>query len=409
MVEHGGSVTWPAPVHPFSGPLAGLRILDFSRILAGPFATALLGDLGADIIKVERPDGGDETRRWGPPFFQETAAYFYAANRNRRSLTLDLKDEADRRLARTLATDADVVVENFLPGVGKRLGIDHETLGEANERLVYCTITGYGSDSSRADWPALDFIIQAQGGLMGVTGRDGEPVKAGLPVVDLASGLFATIGILAGLRRAEQTGVGSHIEVALADATVGLLANQAMNWLLGGLDPAPAGNDHPNLAPYETIQARDRPLALAATSDAQFRQLCEVADRPDLAADPRFATNASRVANREALAAELHDRFADEDAATWVGRLNEAGVAASTINSVSEVLDDPEVRGRLIAQMPGEGSRSVPQIRSPIHLDGQPLPIHAAPPALGADDEAIRAALASDPDPQESTRAPAAG
>lgn len=387
-------MTWPAPHRDLRGPLAGLRVLDLSRILAGPYAAMLLGDLGADVIKVERPDGGDETRRWGPPFHEDTAAYFYTANRHRRSLTLDLKDPADQDFARALARDADVLIENFLPGTMDRFGLGPDTLRGANTRLVHCTISGYG-EGRRRQWPALDFVVQAHAGLMGVTGPAVDaPVKAGAPVADMATGLFAAVGLLAAVVAAKSTGTGAHVEVPLTDACTCLLANQAMNWLIGGLDPAPAGNAHPSIAPYQTIEARDRPIALAATSDAQFRRLCQTVDRRDLLQDPRFETNASRVAHRDELAAELDVALSHEDAETWVRRLNEAGVAAASINTVAEVLQDPDTAARLVTTA-GDGDDAVVQLRSPIRIDSMPLPVETAPPALGAHTDAIRAAVAS--------------
>jgi crotonobetainyl-CoA:carnitine CoA-transferase CaiB-like acyl-CoA transferase len=389
-----GVVTWPVADRELRGPLAGLRVLDLSRILAGPYAGMLLGDLGADVIKVERPDGGDETRRWGPPFHEDTAAYFYTANRHRRSLTLDLKDPGDQAVARELARDADVLIENFLPGTMDRFGLGPDALRDLNPRLVHCTISGYG-EGARRQWPALDFVVQAHAGLMGVTGPAGAPpIKAGAPVADMATGLFATVGLLAAVVSAKTTGVGAHVEVPLTDACTCLLANQAMNWLIGRLDPAPAGNAHPSIAPYQTIEARDRPIALAATSDAQFHRLCQTVDRADLLDDPRFAINASRVAHRDELAAELDAALSHEDAETWVRRFNEAGVAAASINTVAEVLQDPDTAARLVTSV-GDGDEAVAQLRSPIRIDGMPLPVDTAPPALGAHTDAIRAAVAS--------------
>jgi crotonobetainyl-CoA:carnitine CoA-transferase CaiB-like acyl-CoA transferase len=386
-------VSWPAAEAWLQGPLAGVRVLDLSRILAGPYAATLLGDLGADVIKVERPDVGDETRRWGPPFHGDTAAYFYTANRHRRSLTLDLKHPDHQRVARELAADADVLIENFLPGTMERLGLAPADLQEANPKLVLCTISGYG-DGSRRQWPALDFVIQAHAGLMGVTGPDGhDPVKAGAPVADMATGLFAAVGLLAALVDARSTGVGAHVEVPLTDASTCLLANQAMNWLIGGIDARPAGNAHPSIAPYQTIAAQDRPIALAATSDAQFQRLCNTVGRPDLREDARFATNASRVAHRAELAAELDAALGAETAATWVQRLNEAGVAAAVINSVAEILEDSDTAARLVTSV-GEGDDRVPQLRSPIRINGAALDVRSAPPPLGAHTDEILEALA---------------
>ena len=355
-----------------------------------------MGDLGADIIKVERPGTGDETRRWGPPFADNgTAAYFYSCNRNRRSLTLDLKDIEDQRFAQELAVDADVVVENYLPGATERMGIDAPRLRAANPRLVYCTISGYGSKSRRASWPAVDFIIQAYAGILSITGpRREERVKAGVPVADLAAGLFATIGVLAALRTAQQTGVGTHVEVSLADACVALLVNQGMNWLIGGLNPEPAGNTHPSIAPYQAVYAADRELALAATSDEQFRRLCEVIGRTELSEDVRFRTNADRVEHRRELEALLEERLSSGQAADWVARLNRAGVAAAVVNTVGEALQDPDTLNSLVTSA-SDGESEFPQIRTPIRFDGALLHVRSAPPALGAHDGQIRDACAT--------------
>jgi crotonobetainyl-CoA:carnitine CoA-transferase CaiB-like acyl-CoA transferase len=387
-------MTWPAASEEPTGALVGVRVLDLSRILAGPFCTSILADLGADVIKVERPGTGDETRRWGPPFAPTgIAAYFYSCNHGRRSITLDFRDDGDREIVLELAGEADVVIENFLPGTLERLGLGHEVLRESNPALVYCVISGYGQDSSRASWPALDFVIQAHAGILGVTGaRPEEPVKAGIPIADLSAGLFATIGVLAGLRRVERTGEGAHIEVSLADACVALLANQAMNYLIGGADPEPRGNVHPNAAPYQTIMARDGLLALAAMSEKQFQALCNAVGLPELVEDDRFGSNADRVANREALERRLGERLAERTAADWVRDLNEAGVAAAEVNSVGEVLEDPDTRARLVTSV-RDGDHEIPQIRTPIRVDGEPLEIAGTPPHLGADDDEVRARL----------------
>jgi crotonobetainyl-CoA:carnitine CoA-transferase CaiB-like acyl-CoA transferase len=386
-------MSWPPSPLPATGPLAGLRVLDLSRILAGPYAAMLLGDLGADVVKVEHPLG-DETRRWGPPFVGQTAAYFYTANRNRRSLTLDLKSADDQDLARSLAAAAEVVIENFMPGTTERFGLDYSTLKATNPRLVYCSITGYGITSSRGSWPALDFVMQAYAGIMGVTGASADqPLKAGVPIADMAAGLFAAIGILAALTGVRATGRGASVEVALADACACLLANQAMNHLIGGTHPQPAGNTHPSLAPYQTVPARDRDIALAATSDRQFRRLCEVVGRPELADDAQFRTNSLRVANQGPLMAELGNALSNADAATWVARLNRAGVAAALINSVEEVFSDHDIAGRLVTAVV-DGDQNVAQVRSPIRIDGEPLEPRSAPPALGAHSASIRAAVA---------------
>jgi crotonobetainyl-CoA:carnitine CoA-transferase CaiB-like acyl-CoA transferase len=351
-----------------------------------------LADLGADVIKVEAPGAGDETRRWGPPFAADgTAAYFQAVNRNRRAITLDLGHPVAGALARRLALAADVVIDNFLPGRLARFGLDHDTLAAANPRLVTCTISGYG-DSAAAGRPGFDFLAQAEGGLMSITGwPDGEPTKVGVAIADLAAGLFAAIGILAALRRRDQTGRGGRVELPLLDAQAGLLANQAMNWLVGGVTPGRMGNAHPSIAPYESYHAADGPLAIGVGTDRQFARLAAAIGAPELAEDPRFATNAGRVAQREALGRALQERLGRRGRAAWLERLAAAGVPAAPINSIPEVFADPGLRERLVAEVDG-----VPQVRSPLRVDGRPAIVDAAPPALGQHTEEVLRALGLD-------------
>jgi crotonobetainyl-CoA:carnitine CoA-transferase CaiB-like acyl-CoA transferase len=382
---------WPPPSdNRPNGPLTGIRVLDLSRILAGPFATMILADLGADVVKVERPGVGDETRRWGPPFAPSgDAAYFYACNRGRRSVALDLRDPADLDVVLDLVTVADVLVENFLPGAMERLGLDAETLQSRNPRLIRCGISGYGRTSSRASWPALDFVIQAHAGILGVTGSGPQdPLKAGVPIADLATGLYAVIGIFGALRTVAETGRGTTVEVALADACASLLVNQAMSWLIGGVEAQPRGNAHPSVAPYQTVRTQDRLMAIAASSDEQFRRLCDVLGLGALVSDARFASNADRVVNRADLIALLEDVFLTRPAATWVVALNEAGVAAAVVNTVGEALDDEVLQARLVASVGPDGD-VVPQLRLPIWFDGAPVEPSSPPPALGADNDFV--------------------
>jgi crotonobetainyl-CoA:carnitine CoA-transferase CaiB-like acyl-CoA transferase len=384
------------------GPLAGLRVLDLSRILAGPFATMQLADLGADVIKVEAPGAGDETRRWGPPFAVDgTAAYFLAINRNKRAITLNLGHPAAAALARRLALAADVVVENFLPGRLERFGLDHDSLTHANPGIVSCTISGYGSDGPAARRPGFDFLIQAEGGIMSITGQAGdEPTKVGVAVADLAAGLFATIGVLAALRERDATGRGRRVEVSLLDAQVGMLANQAMNWLVGGVTPGRMGNAHPSIAPYESYRASDGPLAIGVGTDRQFARLAEALGIPALAADPRFRGNAERVAHRVELKRLVEMRLASRDRRAWLQRLAAAGVPAAPINSIPEVFADPLVRERVLAEVDG-----VPQVRSPVRVDGRPVAVDSAPPELGRDTEAVLRGLGLDEAALETLRA----
>jgi crotonobetainyl-CoA:carnitine CoA-transferase CaiB-like acyl-CoA transferase len=380
-----GEPGWPAGPERV-GPLAGLRVLDLSRILAGPFATMQLADLGADVIKVEAPGTGDETRRWGPPFAADgTAAYFLAINRNKRAITLDLARAAAASLARRLALAADVVVENFLPGRLERFGLDHDSLSAADPRIVTCTISGYGSDGPAAERPGFDFLIQAEGGIMSVTGQPGDqPTKVGVAIADLSAGLFATIGILAALRERDASGRGRHVEISLLDAQVGMLANQAMNWLVGGVTPGRMGNAHPNISPYESYRTRDGSIAIGIGTERQFARLAEALEVPELGRDQRFRSNAERVAHRDELKRLLERRLVERDRQAWLERLAATGVPAAPINSIPEVFADPLVRERVLAEVDG-----VPQVRSPVRVDGRPVPVDGAPPELGRDTEVV--------------------
>src|SRR6266511_1584199 len=349
----GDEPGWPAgPAR--VGPLAGLRVLDLSRILAGPFATMQLADLGADVIKVEAPGTGDETRR--------------------------------------LALAADVVVDNFLPGRLERFGLDHDSLTGINPRVVTCTISGYGSDGPAAERPGFDFLIQAEGRIMSVTGQAGDqPTKMGVAIADLAAGLFATIGVLAALRERDATGRGRRVEVSLLDAQVGMLGNQAMNWLVGGMTPGRMGNAHPNISPYESYRTSDGSIAIGVGTERQFAKLAEALGIPEVASDRRFRGNASRVAHRADLKRLVERQLAEHDRRTWLERLAAAGVPAAPINSIPEVFADPLVRGRVLVEVDG-----VPQVRSPVRVDGQPVPVDSAPPALGRDTDAVLRGLGLD-------------
>jgi crotonobetainyl-CoA:carnitine CoA-transferase CaiB-like acyl-CoA transferase len=386
--------SWPT-AEPRPGPLQGLRVLDLSRILAGPFATMLLADLGADVIKVEQPDRGDETRRWGPPFTADgTAAYFLAANRNKRSITADLGDPEAGGAVRRLAHAADVVVDNFRPGRLARFGLDHTTIAAHNEQVITCTITGFGSDGPHADRPGFDFLIQAMGGMMAITGAEhGEPTKVGVAIADLASGLYASAAIGAALHRRAVTGEGARLEIALLDSLVSLLANQAMNWLVGEVVPDRLGNAHPNISPYESYRTADRPIAIGVGSDVQFQRLAEALDAGDLGADPRFATNADRVAHRGELRRALEEVLTAGPRDGWLERLTTAGVPVAPINELPEVFADPDVHARTVVDIAG-----IPQVRSPFRVDGTPVTVDRPPPTLGADTDAVLGALGIDPE-----------
>src|SRR4051812_35282813 len=318
-------------------PLDGLLVADFSRVLAGPLASMLLGDLGADVVKVERPDGGDDTRAWGPPWRDGEATYYLGLNRNKRSIALDLGDEGDRALARRLAERADVLLESFRPGLMARWGLDGDTLRARNPGLVTCSVTAFGTAEAAQGMPGYDFLLQAMGGLMSVTGdEEGPPLKVGAAVVDLVCGLLAVIGIQAALAERARTGRGRHVEVSLMDAALTSLLNQGSAWVLGGEVPGRRGNRHPSIAPYETLQAADRLFAVAVGNDRMFARLCKAVGLPELAADERFATNRARVDRAAELTERLEAALAARPAAEWIERLRDASVPAGPINDVAE-------------------------------------------------------------------------
>jgi crotonobetainyl-CoA:carnitine CoA-transferase CaiB-like acyl-CoA transferase len=361
------------------GPLEGLVVADFSRVLAGPFATMLLGDLGADVIKVEHPDGGDETRAWGPPFAHGHSTYYLAVNRNKRGVALDLKDERGRRAARALAARADVLVENFKAGSMERLGLGYEELARDNPGLVWCSISGFGRGAGAA-LPGYDFLVQAMSGLMSITGpAGGEPTKVGVALVDVLTGLYAFGGVLAALHERDRTGRGQRVEVSLLGSALASLVNQASSYLCTGRPPRAMGNRHPSITPYETLATADRPLVVAVGNDGQFARLCRVLEVPELAADPRFATNAARVANRDALAALLERALAGRGAAEWVAGLSDVGVACGLVNDVGEAFALAERLGL----DPVADAGGVPQVADPIGLSATPASYRLAPPALG--------------------------
>ncbi|MGE0066014.1 MAG: CaiB/BaiF CoA transferase family protein [Solirubrobacterales bacterium] len=358
-------------------------MLDFSRVLAGPFATMMLGDLGAAVTKVERPGVGDETRSWGPPYDERgEATYFQSVNRNKDSIVLDLGDPADLELARRLAAEADVVVENFRPGLMADLGLDHATLAAANPGLVYCSITGFGSGGGAA-LPGYDLLIQALGGLMSITGQPGgEPTKVGVALVDVLAGLFAAVGILAALRHREATGEGQLVEVDLYSALLAALVNQGSAYTVAGEVPARMGNRHPSIAPYELFPTGAGELVLAVGNDRQFELLCEVIGDPGLATDPRFATNPARVENREALAERLRAALASRPASEWAVELTARRVPAGVVNDLAAAFALAERIGlEPTVAIPREDGGSVELTRNPIRLSATP-PTYRKPPPL---------------------------
>jgi crotonobetainyl-CoA:carnitine CoA-transferase CaiB-like acyl-CoA transferase len=369
----------------YNSALGPLRILDFSRVLAGPFATMMLADLGAEVTKVERPGGGDETRSWGPPYDERgEATYFQAVNRNKESLVLDLKDEAGAAEARRLALAADVVVENFRPGLMAELGLGYEALREENPRLVYCSVTGFGSGDGAA-LPGYDLLIQALGGLMSITGRpEGEPTKVGVALVDVLAGLFAAVGILAALRHRDASGEGQLVEVDLLSSLLAALVNQGSAYTLAGEVPGRMGNRHPSIAPYELFATGEGELVLVGGNDPQFSAPLETLGVPGLAADPRFATNSERVRNREELGAELERHLAARPAAEWAAELSERRVPAGVVNDLASAFALAEHLGlEPTVRIPRDDGTAATLTRNPIRLSATPPEYRSAPPDLG--------------------------
>jgi len=379
-----------------AGALKGVRVLDLSRVLAGPWAGQMLGDLGADVIKVERPGAGDDTRSWGPPWVAQAdgaesrqAAYFQCANRNKRSVAIDISTPAGQALVRELAAQADVVLENFKVGGLAAYGLDSKSLLALNPRLVYCSITGFGQTGPYAPRAGYDFLIQGMGGLMSLTGRSdveegAGPQKVGVALVDIMTGLYASIAVLAALRHRDRTGEGQHIDMALLDVQVATLANQAANYLTSGEAPRRMGNAHPNIVPYQDFPTADGDMILAIGNDSQFTKFCAVAGRPELATDPRFANNPARVANRAVLIPLLRQATVMKTTTEWIAMLESAGVPCGPINRLPEVFADPQVIARgLRLDLPHPAFGSVPLVANPIRLSATPVQYRQAPPTLG--------------------------
>ena len=369
-------------------PLAGVRVLDLSRVLAGPWAGQLLADYGADVLKVERPGAGDDTRTWGPPWWGEgadrVAAYFLCANRGKRSVAIDLASPDGAALVRELAQDADVVLENYKVGQLAKYGLDAASLQALNPRLIYCSITGYGQTGPLAQKAGYDFAIQAEGGLMSVTGEAGaEPQKVGVAVTDLMTGVYATTAILAALHERARTGRGRVIDAALFDVQVAMLANQASNQLVGQTRPTRMGNAHPNIVPYQVFASADGHVVLAVGNDGQFARFCEVAGHPEVARDERFATNPMRVQHRSVLVPMLAQWMLERSTEQWVNQLEAAAVPCSPILSIDQVLTHPQVEARGLCLPAVDGAP--PMIANPMRLDGQRPVSPKAPPSLGAD------------------------
>lgn len=381
------------------GSLSGLRVLDLSRVLAGPWCTQMLGDLGADVIKVERPGSGDDTRHWGPPFDPSTgdAAYFQCANRNKRSLALDFSHPAGADLLRRLAGQCDVLVENFKPGTLDRYGLGPQQLRDANPRLIVCSISGFGQTGPLRDRPGYDFIVQAMGGLMSITGPADAAYKCGVAVADLFTGLHAVVGILAALQHRQRSGEGQHIDLALFDCQLSMLANLASQWLCDGRPPQRLGNAHPSIAPYETLPCADGELVLAVGNDDQFRRCVSCLGHPEWAQDPRFASNAQRLAQRQTLRELLAAALVKNTRDHWVRALEAVGVPATAVASVPEALQHPQALAReMLAPLDPDRPDGRLAVQSPLKLSATPVQRRLAPPALGQHSEALLRELGLD-------------
>ncbi|MEC3854031.1 CaiB/BaiF CoA transferase family protein [Paenarthrobacter ureafaciens] len=384
-------------------PLDGIVIADFSRVLAGPYATMLLADMGAEVIKVESP-GGDDTRSWVPPVRPDGVSTYYSAiNRNKKSVVLNLKDEDDLAAAKELAARADVVIENFKPGGLKRFGLDYRSVRERNEAVIYCSISGFGT-AEGADLPGYDLIVQAMSGLMSLTGDpNGEPYRAGISVFDVMAGLHSTIGILAALHHRDRTGEGQNIETSLMASAMSGLVNQTSAYVAGGVTPFRMGNAHPSLFPYEALPTKDDDLIITAGNNAQFRKLCAVLDVPELADDERFAENADRTRLREELRPLLVERLKTRTAEEWFGKLNKAGVPNGPINTIKQGVEYAQKLGLQPVVQIGTGDKTVPGVRNPITFSATPARYDLAPPELGEHTDEIRAWLAAAAVPTAST------
>lgn len=379
--------------------LHGIRVLDLSRVLAGPWATQILGDLGADVIKIEAANG-DDTRQWGPPFISETqlngvpargdSAYYLCTNRNKRSVVVDLATKEGQLLIQALAAQADVVIENFKLGGLKKYGLDEPTLRSINPKLVYCSITGFGQTGPYAERPGYDFVIQAMAGLMSITGTpETGPLRVGVAVSDLATGLYATIAILAALRHAEQTGVGQHLDVSLMDTQVAMLANQSLNYLVSGQAPGLIGNAHPTIVPYQVFNTQDLPIVIAVGNDGQFKALCHILKHPEWVSDERFSSNRQRVVYRDTLVPLIMAELQTQPSEHWLTQLLNAQVPAGPVNTLTEVFNDPHVKARDLVSHIKRNDTLVPTVGFPVKMSQTPASRERAPPRLAEHTKAV--------------------
>jgi formyl-CoA transferase/CoA:oxalate CoA-transferase len=382
------------------GPLDGITVLDFTRVLSGPYCTMGLGDLGARVIKLEHPGRGDDTRRWGPPFLGDESAYFLSVNRNKESVAVDFKTAGGRQVVGRLLETADVLVENFRPGTLDSVGLDAATVRAAHPRLIYCSISGYGQTGPRREEPGYDAVMQAEGGLMSITGSaDGPPYRLGVAIVDIVSGMFATQGILAALVARGRSGDGQVVDIGMLDATAALLTYQAGNYFATGTVPSRLGNRHPTIAPYETFATADGDLALAVGNDALWQAFCRAADLPDLAADGRFATNALRLANYDAMKPRLDQVFASRSRAEWTARLRDHGVPCGGVRTVDEVFSDPQTIAREMVTRVSHATLGEVRVTGvPVKLSATPATVRRGPPTLGQHTAAILEELGYDHD-----------
>jgi crotonobetainyl-CoA:carnitine CoA-transferase CaiB-like acyl-CoA transferase len=385
-----------------TAPLSHIRVLDMSRVLAGPWAGQTLADLGAEVIKIERPGEGDDTRAWGPPFVKDRdgkptreSAYFLSANRGKKSLALDISKPEGQEVVRRLAAISDILIENYKLGGLARYGLGYDDLKKVNPGIIYCSITGFGQTGPFASRAGYDFLIQAMGGLMSVTGEPdgkpgGGPQKIGVALTDILTGLYTTIAALTALARRERTGEGCHVDMALLDVTVATMANQALNYLVSGVAPTRIGNAHPNIVPYEAFQASDQYIILAVGNDGQFARFCEVAGKPEFATDPRFATNEARVKNRDVLLPIVRALIRARTGADWIAALEKVGVPCGPINDLAQVFDHPQVQARgMRMELPHPLAGTVPQVANPIKFVGEKHEYGRAPPTLGQDTETV--------------------
>lgn len=378
--------------------LNNFRIVDITRAMAGPYCAMMLGDFGADVIKVERPGSGDESRGWGPPFVGEAegpypgqSAYYLSANRNKRSLTVNLKSPQGQQIIRDLVQLSDVLIENFRTGVLDKMGLGYPELSELNPRLVYCSVSGYGRTGPYRERPGYDAIIQAEGGLMAITGpKEGPPSRVGIPIIDITSGMFAASAILAALLEREGSGQGQHVDVSLLDTQSALLANVASNYLVSGEEPVRQGNAHPNIAPYEPVQARDKGFLLGAANQRQWERLCDAIGKPEFKEDPRFLKNGDRVKNREELIASLNEVFQEKDAADWLEIIGKGGLPCGPINTVPDVFQHPQAEARgLVQEVDHPSAGPIKLTGFPYKFSRTPAQTRLVPPRLGEHNQEI--------------------